>query len=103
MIKRNDREACLEELRGLLAQRGLLSDAEELVVEMLEDLTHFAYFTGCITRKEVRRFLGVTEEQTRAIIRSWKQWDEGNRHCGLTRNPFAEEWRVAKKSREKTN
>ena len=86
----------LEELRSILLKKGLVSKDEELVVEMLEDLAHFAYFTGCITKKDVKRLLSLREEETKKIITSWKRWDEGNRACGLTRNVFTEEWDLAK-------
>ena len=57
-----------------------------------------AYFTGCITKGDVKRLLGLTGEQAKKVIKSWKLWDEGNRSCGLTRNPFTEEWALGKEN-----
>ena len=85
-------EAQLKELQSLLIRAGLLDQDEEVVVEMLEDLAHFAYFTGCITKGDIKRLLGLSGEQAKQIIKSWKLWNEGNRSCGLSRNPFTEEW-----------
>lgn len=96
MDMRNDQAVRLEELKKILIKKGLLDKDEEIIVEMMEDLVHFAYFTGCITKKDVKRFLGLTDEATKAKIKSWKLWNEGNRSCGLMRNPFSEEWDVAK-------
>ena len=87
----------LGELRNLLLKKGLLDKNEELIVEMIEDLTHFAYVTGCITKNDVKRFLDLTDQEAKAKLRSWKSGDEGNRSCGLGRNPFSEEWKVTKK------
>lgn len=99
MENTHHREARVQELRTLLIRKGLLDRDEEVVPEMLEDLAHFAYFTSCITKGDVKRLLGLTDEQTKKIIRSWKLWNEGNRSCGLTRNPFTEEWTISRKQR----
>jgi len=96
MNSRTDKEARLEELKSILMEKGLLDRDEELIVEMMEDLAHFAYFTGCITKGDVKRLLGLSDREAKAIIRSWKLWNEGNRSCGLTRNPFSEEWKLTK-------
>ena len=103
MARRSDKESRLEELKTILMKKGLLDRDEDLVVEMMEDLAHFAYFTGCITKGEVKRLLGLSNHETRAIIRSWKLWNEGNRSCGLTRNPFSEEWTLTKEDEVKSN
>jgi len=84
----------LEELRGILINHGLLDQKEEIIVEMMEDLTHFAYFMGCITKKDVKRFLDLNDQQVKEKIKSWKKWNEGNRSCSLSRNPFTEEWKL---------
>jgi len=96
MDKDSAKGARLQELTGILIRQGLLDPEEEIIVEMMEDLTHFAYFTGCITKRDVKRLLGLSESETKAIIKSWKLWNEGNRSCGLTRNPFSEEWMLTK-------
>ena len=96
MNRRTDKEARLQELKTILMKKGLLDREEELIVAMMEDLTHFAYFTGCITKKDVKRLLGLSDREAKAILRSWKLWNEGNRSCGLTRNPFSEEWTITK-------
>ena len=95
-----NKEERLQELRSILIAKGLLDEDEDTVVEMLGDLAHFAYFTGCITKSDVKRFLGLSREESKKIIKSWKMWDEGNRHCGLTRNPFTEEWTLAKEPKK---
>jgi hypothetical protein len=92
MKAEHNKEASLEELRSILISKGLLDEEEEVIVEMLGDLAHFAYFTGCITKSDVRRLLGINSAEAKSVIKSWKLWDEGNRSCGLTRNPFTEEW-----------
>ncbi len=89
----------LEKLRSILIREGLLDKDEEITGKMMEDLTHFAYFMGCITKKEVKWFLDLDERQAKEKIKAWKRWNEGNRSCGLNRNPFAEEWKLV---REKT-
>ena len=96
MNRRTDKEARLQELKTILMRKGLLDQGEELIVEMMEDLAHFAYFTGCITKSDVKRLLGLSDRESKALIRSWKLWNEGNRSCGLTRNPFSEEWKITK-------
>ena len=92
----------LEELKNILLKKGLLDKDEEIIEEMMEDLAHFAYFTGCVNKGEVKRLLGLTDQQTKALIKSWKLWDEGNRSCGLTRNPFTEEWKLKRVNQKKT-
>ena len=52
MNSRTDKEARLQELKSILMKKGLLDRDEELIVEMMEDLAHFAYFTGCITKRD---------------------------------------------------
>ena len=99
-MKTCDKEASLAELRSTLLNKGLLDEDEDVVPEMLEDLAHFAYFTGCITKGDVKRLLGLTRGQSKQIIKSWKLWDEGNRSCGLTRNPFTEEWTLSKENKK---
>jgi hypothetical protein len=84
-------------------KKGLLDRDEELIVEMMEDLAHFAYFTGCITKGDVKRLLGLSGYEAKEIIRSWKLWNEGNRSCGLTRNPFSEEWKLAREDEANSN
>jgi hypothetical protein len=87
-----DPKECLREIRAILIKKGLLGPEEELVEMMLEDLVHYAYFTGCIPKGEVRRLLGISAKQAKERIRSWKQWQDGNRSCQLRQNPFYEEW-----------
>ena len=96
-VKERDQENRLNELKSILINKGLLDEDEELVVEMLEDLTQFAYLTGCITKRDVKRLLDLTDSETKAKLKSWKLWNEGNRSCGLTRNPFSEGWKLIKK------
>jgi len=96
MDRDSDKEARLQELKAILIRKGLLDSEEDLIVEMMEDLVHFAYFTGCITKSGVKRLLGLSESKAKAIIKSWKRWNEGNRSCGLARNPFSEEWTITK-------
>ena len=96
MKKPYDKASCLAELRSILLNKSLIDEDEEVVPEMLEDLAHFAYFTACITKGDVKRLLGLTGEEAKKLIKSWKLWDEGNRSCGLTRNPFTEEWAISK-------
>ena len=103
MKSNTDKEARLQELKTILMKKGLLDRDEELIVEMLEDLAHFAYFTGCITKSDVKRLLGLSDREAKAIIRSWKLWNEGNRSCGLTRNPFSEEWKITKEDGVNSN
>jgi hypothetical protein len=87
-----DPKACLREIQKILVKKELLDPEEELTETMLEDLVHFAYFTGCIPKGEVRRLLGLSAEETKERIRSWKKWQDGNRSCQLRQNPFYEEW-----------
>lgn len=82
----------LEEVRRILFRRGLLEAEEELSSSMLEDLVHYAYFTGCITKRKVKELLGLTDEEARERIRRWKRWHEGNRMCQARQNPFYEGW-----------
>ncbi len=82
----------LAEVRRLLVEQHLLDPDEELIPEMLEDVVHFAYFTGCISKRDVQRFLGLDERQVSEKIRAWKRWNEGNRSCQLRQNPFYEGW-----------
>ncbi len=103
MNSRTDKEARLQELKAILLKKGLLDRDEELIVEMMEDLAHFAYFTGCITKSDVKRLLGLSDREAKGIIRSWKLWNEGNRSCGLTRNPFSEEWKLTKEDGVNSN
>lgn len=80
----------LAEVRRILVRRGLLEAEEELSPSMLEDLAHYAYFTGCITKRKVKELLGLTDEEARERIRRWKRWHEGNRLCHARQNPFYE-------------
>jgi hypothetical protein len=82
----------LREIRKILLRRGLLDPDEGLTETMLEDLVHFAYFTGCIPKGAVQRLLGLSDNETKERIRSWKKWQDGNRSCQLRQNPFYEEW-----------
>jgi hypothetical protein len=82
----------LKEIREILLRRQLLDGHEELVESMLEDLVHYAYFTGCLTRADVGRLLGLAVDQARQKIRVWKKWHEGNRYCQARQNPFFEAW-----------
>ena len=87
-----DPKECLQEIRAILIRKGLLEPTEELTETMLEDLVHFAYFTGCIPKGEVRRLLGLSAGAAKGRIRAWKKWQDGNRSCQLRQNPFYEEW-----------
>lgn len=82
----------LAEVRRILAHRELLEPEEELSPSMLEDLVHYAYFTGCITKGKVKELLCLTDEEARERIRRWKRWHEGNRLCQARQNPFYEGW-----------
>lgn len=82
----------LAEVRRILVRRGLLEPEEDLSPSMLEDLVHYAYFTGCITKRKVKELLGLTDAEARERIRRWKRWHEGNRLCQATQNPFYEGW-----------
>jgi hypothetical protein len=82
----------LAEVRRILVRRGLLEAEEDLSPSMLEDLVHYAYFTGCITKRKVKELLGLTDEEARERIRRWKRWHEGNRLCHARQNPFYEGW-----------
>jgi len=86
------RQHALGEIRRLLVKRSLLDEDEELDENMLDDLVHFAYFTGCIPKAKVREFLGLTESEAKDRIRLWKKWQEGNKHCQVRQNPFYEGW-----------
>ena len=87
-----DPKECLKEIQAILIRKGLLEPDEELTVNMLEDLVHYAYFTSCIPKGEVRRLLGLSAKEARERIRVWKKWQDGNRSCQLRQNPFYEEW-----------
>ncbi len=80
------------EIREILLRKGLVYPDEEFAEGMLEDLCHYAYFTGCITKGDVSRFLGLTGKEAGDRIRSWKKWQDGNRSCQLRQNPFYEDW-----------
>lgn len=87
-----DAQAALEEIRRILTRKGLLDPEEDLARGMLEDLVHYAYFTACINKAEVRELLGLSRQEAKERIRAWKKWHEGNRSCQLRQNPFYEEW-----------
>lgn len=91
----------LEELKNILLKKGLLDKDEEIIEAMMADLTHFAYFMGFITRRDIARLLGLTDQEAKAIIRRWKVWQEGNRSCGLSRNPFTEDWNLIRAKKMK--
>ena len=97
----DDSKARLEELKSILLKKGLLDNDDEIISEMMDDLTHFAYFTGCVTKRDVKRLLGLTDQEAKTKIKSWKVWHEGNRSCGLSRNPFAEEWNLTRAKKTK--
>jgi len=97
----DDGKKRLEELKNILLKKGLLDKDEEIIEAMVEDLTHFAYFMGCITKSDVKRLLGLTDQEAKAKIRYWKTWQEGNRSCGLSRNPFTEEWNLTRVKKTK--
>ena len=82
----------LEEIRRILIKKGLLDKEEALAEAMLEDLVHYAYFTSCIPKADVRRLLGLSKKEARERIQTWKKWQEGNRNCQLRQNPFYEDW-----------
>jgi hypothetical protein len=87
-------EDALAEVCRILQRKGLVESPEEYTVPMLEDLVHYAYFTGCVNRGQVQCLLALSKEETRKRIRSWKQWVDGNRSCQINRNPFYEDWRA---------
>lgn len=93
-VRRHGRDETrhLAEVRQILLRRGLLEPEEELSLSMLEDLVHYAYFTGCITKGKVKELLGLTDGEARERIRRWKKWHEGNRLCQARQNPFYEGW-----------
>jgi hypothetical protein len=82
----------LKEIRAILIKKGLLDAQEGLSENMLEDLVHYAYFTSCIPKGEVRRLLGLSAKEAGERIRAWKKWQDGNRSCQLNQNPFYGEW-----------
>ncbi len=88
----------LAEIRQILLKKGLLDKGEELAEAMLEDLVHYAYFTCCIPKVEVRRLLGLSKKEAKERIQAWKKWQEGNRSCQLSQNPFYEDWPVEEQS-----
>ena len=89
---KHDPTESLKEIRAILTKKGLLDAEEGLSENMLEDLVHYAYFTGCIPKGDVRRLLGLSSKETKERIRAWKKWQDGNRSCQLSQNPFYEEW-----------
>jgi hypothetical protein len=91
---KHDPTECLKEIRAILIKKGLLEPGEELAEAMLEDLVHYAYFTSCIPKGEVRRLLGLSAKEAGERIRVWKKWQDGNRSCQLNQNPFYGEWPV---------
>ena len=97
-----DREKALEEIRQILLKKELIDSEEGLAAGMLEDLVQFAYFTGCITKGDVGRLLGLAGKAAKAQIRSWKKWQDGNRSCQLQQNPFYLEWPAEDADPEKT-
>jgi len=97
----DDGKKRIEELKNILFKKGLVDKDEEIIEAMMEDLTHFAYFMGCITKSDVKRLLGLTDQEAKAKIRYWKIWQEGNRSCGLSRNPFTEEWNLTRVKKTK--
>ncbi|MEW6442154.1 MAG: hypothetical protein AB1640_14550 [bacterium] len=82
----------VNEVGRILVRKGLLDPGEELVGAMLEDLVHYAYFTGCISRTKVKELLGLTDEAAKDRVRTWKRWHEGNKHCQARWNPMYEAW-----------
>ena len=88
----HDPTASLKEIRTILIKKGLLDPDEGLTENMLEDLVHYAYFTSCIPKAEVRRLLGLSAREAKERIRVWKKWQDGNRSCQLQQNPFYAEW-----------
>ena len=91
----------LEEVKNILLKKGLLDKDEEIIEAMMEDLTHFAYFMGCITKRDVKRLLDLTDQEAKEKIKYWKAWQEGNRSCGLSTNPFTEEWNLTRTQKTK--
>jgi len=87
-------ERALDEICRILLKKGLVESPQEYTAPMLEDLVHYAYFTGCVNRGDVQRLLGLTKEETRKRVRSWKMWVDGNRSCQLVQNPFYEDWKA---------
>ena len=85
-------EQALQEIRKILLARKLIGPQEEHTTHMLEDLAHYAYFTGCVNRGDIERLLNLSKEETRKRMRSWKMWQDGNRSCRLRQNPFYEDW-----------
>jgi hypothetical protein len=82
----------LAEICGILLKKGLVESPEEYTAPMLEDLVHYAYFTGCVNRGDIQRLLNLTREETRRRIQAWKRWQDGNRSCQIRQNPFYEDW-----------
>ena len=91
-IRDHNPDLSLAEIREILVKKGLLDKDEELAEGMLEDLVHYAYFTCCINKLEVRRLLGLSKKESKELIKAWKRNQEGNRSCHLQHNPFYEEW-----------
>ena len=89
---KHDPTESLKEIRAILIKKGLLDADEGLTEAMLEDLVHYAYFTSCIPKVEVRRLLGLSAGEAKKRIRVWKKWQDGNRSCQLNQNPFYGEW-----------
>ena len=57
----DDGKKRLEELKNILLKKCLLDKDEKIIEAMMEDLTHFAYFMGCITKSDFKRLLGLTD------------------------------------------
>jgi len=90
----HDREQALGDVLRVLRRKGLVGPEDAYTAPMLEELVHYAYFTGCINRGEVQRLLHLSTEETRKRVRSWKMWQDGNRSCQIRQNPFYEDWQA---------
>jgi quercetin dioxygenase-like cupin family protein len=65
-----------ERLHGVLAGVGIRVPLEELRQMPLELLARYVYEKECITMGQLRRILGYSKEEAKALLRSWKHGDD---------------------------
>lgn len=65
-----------ERLHQVLAGVGIRVPLEELRAMPLELLARYVYEKECITMGELRRILGYSKVQAKALLRTWKHGDD---------------------------